>query len=251
MMANVLHIIGQNYKNKKIYDEMKKYYIFACALKNHHSMYELGSHYQFLEKNYNKMKEYYKLAIKFGNTNAMHNMGYHYQYTNEKYNKMKKYYKLAIQHNCSRSMTLMGNYYYTKQNYQKVKKYYKMGIDNSHIMSYYWFEHYVTFYNVFDYESLNILLFGANKMYKFAKEYNIIMLMSMKYIQLDFSKNYNSMMKLLMSYSINKEYCKIYRTLLDTEIIFENIPIILMVLFVLNKYDLIKNIKLLIISFLI
>jgi hypothetical protein len=106
-------------------------------------MYNLGSHYQYIEKDYEQMKKYYLMAIEKESDTAMYNLGSHYQYIEKDYEQMKKYYLMAIEKGHSVALYNLGYYYQEiEKDYEQMKKYYLMAIDNGDIYTSNRLEHF-------------------------------------------------------------------------------------------------------------
>lgn len=119
--------MAQYYETNKDYDKMIKYYEISSFLGHIKSMYNLGYHYQFIEKNENLMIKYYKMAIDNNDVLSMINLGYYYFVIYKDYNKMFKYYKMAIENKNSK-MIIINEKSKILDNF---KLYYKNMIENT------------------------------------------------------------------------------------------------------------------------
>ena len=119
---------GVYYKQKKDYDNMKKYFLMSIETGNRDAMYNYGSYFDKI-KDYDNMKKYYLMAIEYGHAGAMYNYGCYCKQIKD-YDNMKKFYLMAIENGNAIAMNNYGAYYYEIQDYDNMKKYWLMAIEN-------------------------------------------------------------------------------------------------------------------------
>lgn len=135
------------------------------------SMYGLGFHYQFHEKNETKMNHYYWMAIQFGDRDSYINytnyyknnnikLGYLYQFIKPDSNRMLYHYNKAIDENKVEAMNMLGYYYYTIGHYDKMFYYYSMAIHMGDVTSMNELGYY--YERIGDYDKMEICYLMAN-----------------------------------------------------------------------------------------
>lgn len=97
-------------------EEMVKKYKKAIEMGNVESMYNLGYHYLFMEKDENEGMKYLKMAADGGSVKAMYSIAsYHYYthpiYLDTNYKEMKKYFEMAIEKGDEKSLVFLNHYY--------------------------------------------------------------------------------------------------------------------------------------------
>lgn len=119
------------HKEKKEFDDMKRYYNIAVFFGCSYSMLSFAEYYHTVEKDYENAKKYYHMSVDNGNTYAMIDLGYYYQTIETDYEKAKKYYHMANEHNHYAAPIYLGSYYEIVENdYEKTKQYYFEAIDD-------------------------------------------------------------------------------------------------------------------------
>lgn len=134
--------IGNYYKKKRDYKEMKKYYQMAIKYKNTSAMVAFGNYYRQIS-DYDNMKIYYNMAMELGDNKAFFEMATFY-YSNkyfsingiEEKKKIEKYYKICIKNNDSNAMNNLASYYLDNNIHDNLTvKYYLMAINLGNVIA--------------------------------------------------------------------------------------------------------------------
>jgi len=171
--------IGNYYKGKEDYDNMKKYYLLAIEKGDAGAMNNLANYYNN-EKDYDNMLKYYKLAIEKGDISAIKNLSNYYKNIKD-YDNMEKYYLMLVEEGDITTMNNLGTYYNEIKDYNNMKKYYSLAIDKGNSDS----------------------MYSLGLYYKKDKDYD----MMKKYYSLAIEKgNSNAMYSLGLYYKQQKDY---------------------------------------------
>jgi len=125
--TNYIKQIGNYYKGKEDFENMKKYYLIAIEKGDSGAMNNLGVYYQS-QKDYDNMKKYYLMAIDKKDKNAMNNLSNYYKHI-EDYDNMIKIYEMLANEGDIPVMYKLANYYNEQKDYDNMKKYFLLGID--------------------------------------------------------------------------------------------------------------------------
>jgi len=129
--SNYIKQIGNYYKGRKNYENMKKYYLLAIEKGDGGAMNNLALFYAEIKK-FELMKYYFLMAIDKGDTCAINNFG-KYCKENKDYDNMKKCYLKAIENNDVDAMNKLGYHYWKQKDFENMKKYYEMAIKQDNV----------------------------------------------------------------------------------------------------------------------
>jgi TPR repeat protein len=136
--SSLQHYYGIYYKEKKDYEQMKKYYLMAIDKGSASAMFNLGYYYE-KQKDYDLMKKYY-MGTKGQNDTyplARVRLGEYYENIEKDYEKMEIYYLEAAGQGNFYAMDNLGYYYKKQKDYGQMEKYYLMMLDKGHMKSMY------------------------------------------------------------------------------------------------------------------
>jgi TPR repeat protein len=165
--------IGNEYRNKKEYEGMKKYYLKSIQENDTFGMCNLGLHYNCIEKNTRFMMKYYLMAINQNNTLAMYLLGIFY-YMENNYKNALKFFEMGCLLNDDKCLLSLIVYYFNiEKNYEKVFEYIEK-VDENNILI---IQIMINYYKNINFNHDNIikycdkLLLCENKLDKTIKNY--------------------------------------------------------------------------------
>jgi TPR repeat protein len=149
--TNYIKQIGNYYKGKEDFENMKKYYLLAIEKGDAGAMNNLAIYYQN-QKDYDTMLKYYLMAIEKKDKNAMNNLSNYYKKIGDNENMIKICEMFANEGDIA-AMFKLSSYYEEQEDYDNMKKYYLMAIDKGDTNAIYNLGLY--YKNIKDYDNMN------------------------------------------------------------------------------------------------